>query len=225
VENDVVMNGNVILHINQEYMIGFVGNEFLLNEVYYGVYHGQASDNHPVTGVTFYGAIEYCDWLSAITGLEPFYNGNLDNNEFHNPYLSNGYRLPTSAEWEYADQYNDHRIYPWGDFGPLPEIVNAHQWYGGTTPVGSFPDGSGLLGIMDMAGNVWEYCNDWSYDYTTDSVIDPIGPEFGTSKIYKGGSWLNTQGNYMYSCSFRVIGSPISFADATHGFRICKTIR
>ncbi len=105
------------------------------------------------------------------------------------------YRLPTEAEWEYACRANTDTPFYFGKFlstgqanyngnHPIPgspKGINRNQ----TIPVGSFP--ANQFGLYDMHGNVYEWCQDWFGEYSTEPVIDPTGPETGYSKISRGG--------------------------------------
>jgi formylglycine-generating enzyme required for sulfatase activity len=141
------------------------------------------SDNYPVLGVNWDGATAYCNWLSAKTGKK--------------------YRLPTEAEWEKAARGTDQRRYPWGN-----TIDRSYANYTGaqrfdTGQIVGFYDGTkrGELqthsnaspyGAFDMAGNVWEWCQDWySRDYySSSSKKNPKGPETGAYRVVRGGSFF-----------------------------------
>lgn len=123
--------------------------------------------DHPVILVSWNDAKAYADWA--------------------------GKRLPTEAEWEKAARGGlVDKLYPWGDETPNGTQSNFAQQPMNiipTTPVQSFaPNGYGLY---DMVGNVWQWCADWfeeSY-YAVSSTINPRGPELGTTKVRRGGSW------------------------------------
>jgi len=133
------------------------------------------------------------------------------------------FRLPTEAEWEYAARSGGKKEKYAGS-----DDVNAVAWYdensGGTThPVGKkLPNG---LGIFDMSGNVWEWCQDWFGDYPSSSVTDPKGPSSGSLRVLRGGSWNfiardcrsanrygGTPGPQYYHLGFRLAFSPVSRA-------------
>ena len=128
-------------------------------------------DNHPVVGVSWYEAVAYCRWLSEVLGYQV--------------------RLPTEAEWEKAARGEDGRIWPWGDEEPTAEHCNFDRKVGHTTPVGSYPRGASPYGVLDMAGNVWEWCSTkWRDDYKgyQKRVDDDL--EGKALRVLRGGSWL-----------------------------------
>ena len=159
--------------------------------------------DHPVTLVRYDDAVAYCAWLAASTGKT--------------------FRLPTEAEWEKAARGGaESKRYPWGDrldrnmsnFLVDPALKATH----GTTPCRAYPKNG--YGLFDMAGNVWEWVQDW-YDpqyYAAQAARNPAGPSSGHLRIVRGGSWLVADVR-MLSCSHRHKVPPDTYSYAI-GFRV-----
>ena len=143
-------------------------------------------ENLPVESVSWYDAVEYCNKLSEMEGLEKCYSG-IGKNIVCDWYAT-GYRLPTEAEWEYAAKAGTTTDLYSGDVTNLYNI----GWYRGnanstTQEVGQKAPND--FGLYDMSGNVWEWCWNWYADYTSTPEADPKGPNSGYSRVYRGGSW------------------------------------
>jgi formylglycine-generating enzyme required for sulfatase activity len=160
-----------------------------------------ASDDHPVIWVTWSEAVAFCLWLSERDGRE--------------------YRLPTEAQWEHAARGTDGRIFPWGNSwdGSRCNSAEDDDGFAQTSPVKQFPQGASPFGVLDMVGNVWEWCGDWFEAGYGDGMTrqDPAGPAAGTHRVCRGGSWLN----HGYSCrtTMRARRAP-DFSDNYIGFRV-----
>lgn len=158
--------------------------------------------SHPVVDVSWIDANEYCKWLSEKT--------------------KKNYRLPTEAEWEKAARSEDGRVYPWGNEFDTDKANTNEAKIGDTSDVGKFsPQGDSPYGCADMAGNVWEWCNDWfkedEYKQRKESVKkDPPGPKNGQYHVGRGGSWYSESqyarctyrsgyGGSSFSCGFRIV--------------------
>jgi sulfatase modifying factor 1 len=170
-----------------------------------------AGDDHPVVYVTSFEALKFCEWLGQRDGRS--------------------YRLPTEAEWEYAARGTDGRTYPWGnqngraDLANFADATTVFAWreplindgYPVTSPVGAFPRGASFFAIEDMAGNVWEWCLDFSYPLSGLPKQNPRGPASGMKRMYRGGSWKSRFSNLRASA--RSSNAP-NYSCNDLGFRI-----
>jgi len=154
-------------------------------------------DRHPVSCVSWYDGVAFCDWLSKKTGLN--------------------FKLPTEAEWEYTARGIDGRVYPWGNEEPdgtranyAEEAFNevfagtgqslvhfgVNDGYAATSPVGMFPNGASPFGALDMAGNLTEWVFDHLAPYEARALTNPIGPATGDDRAMKAGFWAASAGRF-----------------------------
>jgi len=157
--------------------------------------------DHPMVMVSWYGAAMYCNWLSESQGRTPVYN----TSTWAADFSKDGYHLPTEAQWERAAAWDpaQQRQYRYGNGSDSISCATANFFWNGsfcnplgltsrpyTSPVGNYAGVTSPAGAYDMAGNVWEWCNDWwQQTYTVDCVRDPSGTSTGTHRAIRGGSW------------------------------------
>jgi formylglycine-generating enzyme required for sulfatase activity len=164
-------------------------------------------ENDPVTCVSWNDAEEFIEWISKRDGQR--------------------YSLPTEAQWEYAaragtttpfafgkclssDQANYDGNYPMSG-------CSKGNYRKETTPVASFP--ANEWGLHDMNGNVWEWCSDWYGEYPSGEVTDPSGPNSGSERVLRGGSWYDDASNCRAPDRYR--GRPSDLITFT-GFRLVR---
>ena len=161
--------------------------------------------NRPRTNVDWYEAVAFCRWLTAQLGHEV--------------------RLPNELEWERATRGRDGREYPWGDSyesgqANLNEkFPKTGEWYlQQTTAVGMYPQGASSEGMLDLSGNVWEWCLN-KYERPEQTAADSSGDR----RVLRGGSWYvspdlacgsyrssnNPDYRYVLSGGFRVVSSAL----------------
>ncbi|MGH7492822.1 MAG: SUMF1/EgtB/PvdO family nonheme iron enzyme [bacterium] len=143
--------------------------------------------NQPVVGVSWFEAEAFCAWLTA-EGMGLSAEGKKQT-----------VRLPTEAEWEFAARGSEGRKYPWGPDQPTPEHANHDESkIGRPTTVGAYPRGGTPDGVFDLAGNVWEWCQDWySKKYYAECkkkgvVKNPAGPGKGDLRVLRGAAYYSS---------------------------------
>ncbi|MBI5650246.1 MAG: SUMF1/EgtB/PvdO family nonheme iron enzyme [Chloroflexi bacterium] len=153
-------------------------------------------DNHPVVGVSWYEAVAFCHWLAEKFQMADF-RFQIDRIKDANLKSAIENRklkicLPTEAEWEKSARAMDGRIFPWNG-----ELTTQHANYSATnlratSAVGAFPLGASPYGLMDVSGNVWEWCGTkWidSYKNYDDQSQDRESLEGDTPRVVRGGAW------------------------------------
>ena len=193
---------------------------------------GRDMSNDPMVQVSWYGAVAYCNWRSQQEGKPQCY----DLTTWACNFNKKGYHLPTEAQWEYAARGGISGMrFPWGDtithsqanyesnsyysYDISPTRGYHPTWNDGvypyTSPVGSFPANG--YGLYDMAGNVWEWCNDWYGSYTSSPKTNPTGPTTGSYRVLRGGVW----DYYAFLCrvAYRNYYTPSSCGNGC-GFRL-----
>jgi len=207
---------------------------------------GFGRGDHPVINVNWYEAIDYCNWLSQKEGWQAVYQ--VDGQEVQVNWQADGYRLPTEAEWEFAARERGKPI-RFGNGTMIADTaemnfnvehayneqyakVNGERIFkpGGrakkaTTPVRTYaPNG---IGLFDLSGNVLEWCWD-RYDeayYQTfgreQAADNPTGPENGSKRVVRGGSWYNLALDCR--CSSRYGLLPILQSNRV-GFRVARRL-
>ncbi|KIV75359.1 MULTISPECIES: formylglycine-generating enzyme family protein [Bacillus] len=178
-------------------------------ELYYAItnraLNGNENGNKPVVNISWHDAIAFCNLLSKIAGFTEYYSIQDDGKKVSCNLHSNGYRLPSEAEWQYACKANTTGY----TYGALEKIA----WYnenssGQIHDVGKKEPNA--WGLYDMLGNVWEWCYDL-YDETV----------YGSYRIFRGGSWAEAARGCGATCRRR---SHPTFHIDDLGFRLARSI-
>jgi formylglycine-generating enzyme required for sulfatase activity len=172
----------------------------------------RGKESHPVVHVSWEDAVVYCAWLSEVT--------------------DRSVTLPSEAEWEKAARGSkDQRAYPWGNAFDATRCNSRELGLGETTPVGIFVDGASPYGVLDMAGNVWEWTRSlWGGDWSKPTFTYPCDPRDGREnmeadddvhRVLRGGAFGLNAGHVRCACrgrynpdgryvnfGFRVVVSP-----------------
>ena len=155
----------------------------------------ESTEHHPVVWVKWDAATAYATWT--------------------------GRRLPSEEEWERAARGPEGRVYPWGNAddecrrnGP-----GAEDGFVGIAPVGSYASGVTQGGAFDMAGNVWEWCEDWYNEsfYQNPQAVEPLCAIPGEGRVLRGGSWNYTARYCRAACRYRSAPDVRNFA---YSFRV-----
>jgi formylglycine-generating enzyme required for sulfatase activity len=161
---------------------------------------GQDTSRFPVENVSWDDAQDFLGKLNASHGMSGV-----------------RYRLPSEAEWEYACRAGTTSPYSFGS-ALRDSDANYGNAIGHPSAVGSY--GANGFGLSDMHGNVWEWCQDW-YDedyYSSSASEDPAGPSSGSSRVFRGGSWLSNDGRVR--SSLRTHYTPGTLNNGVIGFRV-----
>ncbi|MBL8029373.1 MAG: SUMF1/EgtB/PvdO family nonheme iron enzyme [Fibrobacteres bacterium] len=190
------------------------------------------NSSSPAERLSWFDAVLYCNARSKFEGKDTVYAyssvsgsreyGYNDLTDITIHFDRKGYRLPTEAEWEYAYRGGTTTLFYWSNTWDQSES-NKYCWNRNNAstaqPVaGKLPN---AFGLYDMAGNVYEWCNDWYGDYDSTAQLDPFGPLTGSERVMRGGFWVHTFSIY-FQAGHRCSVEP-DFKINPYGFRVvCK---
>ncbi len=169
-------------------------------------------DNQPVIGLSWYEACAYAVWLTEALRKQ----GAISEEE--------EIRLPTESEWEKAARGTSGGLWTWGNFWNSSYANSLEGRVMLPSTVGAYPRNKSPYGLEDMIGNVWEWCLDWydenEYRNRKGGVQHPRGPETGSARVLRGGSWFNLR-NFA-RCSVRYRLEPDSFLNLIRFRVVCS---
>jgi formylglycine-generating enzyme required for sulfatase activity len=157
----------------------------------------EGKEDYPVAYVSWYDALAYCKWLSEKGGRT--------------------YRLPSEAEWEKAARGTEGRIYPWGDVWDSAFCNSKERRSEETTPAHAFPEGASPYGILDMAGNVWEWTGSLYKPYPYDARDGREDPQAFGKRVLRSGAYYST--SRRVRCAYRDSGYTED-SRGSYGFRV-----
>jgi formylglycine-generating enzyme required for sulfatase activity len=187
---------------NGEYYLFVWTTGYKVPKEWSGFRFAEGTENHPVIGVSKIDVQAYCDWLNETLGAD--------------------YRLPTEAEWESAARGGDERMYPWGEeFDPW-RCNTLESGKRGTTPVGEYsPSGDSPFGVVDMAGNVWEWTSSVLKPYPYEAADGRENGDLRSRFVIRGGSWY-----YSHKLARTTVREGVlsTFTSPALGFRVGRSL-
>jgi serine/threonine protein kinase/formylglycine-generating enzyme required for sulfatase activity len=166
-----------------------------------------SAGKHPAVGLAWQEAVEFCEYVSSLDAQRQ------------------RYRLPTEAEWEFAARGTSGRTYPWGDAAPTAlhaNLLGRDDGHDAAAPVGSFPGDATPEGVLDLTGNVAEWCSDWYGAYDPEERSNPRGPASGEYRVVRGSAFAYDLSKWSRA-DMRSAALPEKHAD-TLGFRVVREL-
>lgn len=214
VSNEGTLHGNDVVDFNHKSTPIKYNNKFYFQASEYAF-----DSNVSAVDVSWFGAVEYCNWLSKKDGKDPVYLINAYKVKWNK--AADGYRLPTETERYYAEKGGENSSSLTG-LSAVDLLKTA--WH--------FQNAKGILhkpgiltanelGLFDMLGNVWEWCWDWYGDFAPGGKVNYEGPLSGSTKICQGGGWFDGAAGFLET--YRFGQSPHS-ADSNIGFRVAASV-
>ena len=160
--------------------------------------------DHPVVDITWYEAQACCAWISEALGH----------------IGRSAVRLPSEAEWEHAARGTAGVTFPWGEEGDAERANTRETGLGTTAPVASYPQGASPYGLLQTAGNIWEWTASVDGPYPYDPQAGREDVHATGRRILRGGCYANPQGYARCACRFRLLPN---VRNAFIGFRLARS--